>query len=384
MKLNSVIQGDCLETLKTLPDNSVDCLITDPPAGITFMGKHWDGDRSGMIHWVNWLSEILSEALRVMKPGACGAVWSIPRTCGWTQLAIELAGFRVWDSVAIMQGQGFPKAQQLPNGWKTPALKPSHETWFLIQKPCEDAIARNVLKWGTGGVNVEAVRIEGEFKSGWSSCPGFKSVGGIMNKIKEKMDAKPDNPSGRYPANTILICSPECEGGDHAEHCPVSILAVQGGERKSGGYPAEGSQRTRQSTYGEPSARSEQRFTQTTGTAARYFQQLPHDPDTFRYFPKASKNDRTCNGAVDNIHPTVKSTALMKYFCKFLCPPDGVVLDPFGGSGSTALGAIAAGVNYLLIEQEAEYVAIAKERINARMMLTESQMTLFNEGILNV
>ena len=369
--MSQVVQGDCLEVMRTLPDNSVDCLITDPPAGIAFMGKAWDGDRSGMIHWVNWLSEILSEALRVMKPGACGAVWSIPRTCGWTQLAIELAGFRVWDSVAIMQGQGFPKAQQLPNGWKTPALKPSHENWFLIQKPCEDSIARNVLKWGTGGVNVKAVRIGAA-----ESLIRSAIVRNDNNVYSKGLGAGAQlEPSGRYPANTILICAPECEGDDHAEHCPVSILGVQSGERKSGGGNGHRTGKGvswNENTCGLRQARSTtDGIESSTGTAARYFQQIPHDSDTFHYFPKTSKSDRTCNGAVDNVHPTVKSTALMEYFCKLLCPPDGIVLDPFGGSGSTALGAIAAGVNYLLIEQEAEYVAIAQERINARIAKPE-------------
>ena len=78
-----LIPGDCLEVLKTLPTASVDCLISDPPAAIAFMGKDWDKDRGGGIHWINWLSEIMAEALRVMKPGAVGAVWSI--LCTHTQ-----------------------------------------------------------------------------------------------------------------------------------------------------------------------------------------------------------------------------------------------------------------------------------------------------------
>lgn len=96
---NKVIQGDCLEVLKGIPDNYFDSLITDPPAGISFMGKNWDDHKGGMFQWINWMSEVMSESLRVMKPGACGLVWSIPRTSHWTGMALELAGFRLIDCV---------------------------------------------------------------------------------------------------------------------------------------------------------------------------------------------------------------------------------------------------------------------------------------------
>lgn len=338
MNVNTLLLGDCLEILKTLPSNSVDSLITDPPAGISFFNKTWDGNRSGMLEWVNWLSEVLSESLRVMKPGACGVIWSIPRTCGWTQLAIEMSGLRTVDSIAILQGQGFPKGLDLGKkagesweGWKSPQLKPSHETWFLVQKPVESTITKNVIKWGTGGINIESCRIK---------------------------------PTGRYPANTILICSPDCNAATHAEICPVTILAEQGGERKNGG-----------SLKGKDYLDSPVRFTKglqtrvneglpgDSGTAVRYFKQLSHDLDTFHYFTKAATRDRNCDGQVINTHPTVKNRELMRYFCRLLTPLNGIVLDPFGGSGSTAIGAIEEGFNYILIEKEEEYYEIATARI---------------------
>ena len=441
LPLNQIILGDAIEVLKTLPDNSVDALITDPPAGINFMGKTFDHNRGGMIPWVNWLSEIMSESLRVMKPGAIGLVWSIPRTCGWTQLALELAGFKIIDSIAILNGSGFPKGADIskqidklndcdrevigtparpdgshrnplnggnpgtvldtigelntngsmgvitaPNhpdavkwdGWKSAQLKPSHEDWFIVQKPVEGTIARNIIKWGVGGVNISACKIGDETRTyAVTGTPGGNSqrlIGGDGRNAEngrlyaqKSKDKPPVTVSGRYPANTILVCSPECEGETHARSCPVSILGEQGGKRKNGGQNiTSNSKFTSMFGCGASKGKGATQFAGDTGTAARYFKQLPHDPetfDTFHYFTKASQKDRSCDGAVENTHPTVKNRSLMRYFCKLITPPGGVVLDPFGGSGSTAIGAIEEGFNYLLIEKEEEYHAIAISRI---------------------
>lgn len=111
--INQIIHGDCFEVLKDIPDNFIDSLITDPPAGISFMGKDWDRNKGGILQWINWFSEVMAECLRVMKPGACGLVWSIPRTSHWTGMALELAGFKIIDIVHVAQGQGFPKGQDI-------------------------------------------------------------------------------------------------------------------------------------------------------------------------------------------------------------------------------------------------------------------------------
>jgi site-specific DNA-methyltransferase (adenine-specific) len=205
--LNTVFHGDCLDVLKTFPDNYFDSLITDPPSSISFMSMKWDDDKGGMLNWINWLSEVMNEAMRTMKPGAIGLVWSIPRTSHWTGMALELAGFRIIDIVHHANGGGFPKGQDVSkqidrmlgeerevigilsckngtnalggswqdnptltkssselakqwDGWKTPALKPAIEGWWLVQKKCsESSIVRNILKHGTGGLNIEAGRI---------------------------------------------------------------------------------------------------------------------------------------------------------------------------------------------------------------------------------
>lgn len=204
--INQIIHGDCLEVLKSIPDNYFDSLITDPPAGISFMSKNWDDHKGGMLNWINWFSEVMNECLRTMKSGACGLVWSIPRTSHWTGMALELAGFRLIDVIHHCQGEGFPKGQDIskhidalygaereimgkakgtgrqnPNwngtsagrkknylspeynvtapatpeakqwdGWKTPALKPSVEGWWLVQKPISES--------SEGGKSLESIR----------------------------------------------------------------------------------------------------------------------------------------------------------------------------------------------------------------------------------
>src|SRR5690242_18140162 len=106
----SVFHGDCLAMLRSMPDNSVDALVTDPPSGISFMQRAWDKDKGGRDKWIAWLAEIMREAFRVMKPGAHGFVWAIPRTSHWTGMAIEDAGFEVRDSFHHLFASGFPKS----------------------------------------------------------------------------------------------------------------------------------------------------------------------------------------------------------------------------------------------------------------------------------
>ena len=124
-----VQQGDSAEVLEALPTASVDALVTDPPAGIGFMGKEWDGHKGGRDKWIAWLAGVLSECRRVMKPGAMGWVWALPRTAHWTATACEDAGFAVRDVLVHVFGTGFPKSRAL--------LKPAAEMWVLIKAPGE-------------------------------------------------------------------------------------------------------------------------------------------------------------------------------------------------------------------------------------------------------
>jgi len=439
--MNRVLQGDCLEVLRELPDNYFDSLITDPPAGIAFMGKKWDHHKGGMLEWINWLGEILTEANRTMKPGALGLVWSIPRTSHWTGMAIELAGFRIVDIVHSCQGSGFPKAQDIGklidnmagaerevigfddqkfkkmansppckpskgwnnnsmtaeggciltapatdeakqwDGWKTPALKPAVEGWWLIQKPItESSIARNILKHGVGGINIEACRIgmkDGDKKGEGGGGVHHGQVGrGIENKIYGTGFIRNgvDHSTGRYPANLVLSCGANCDGGDHSSDCPVTLFPETHGagfaqDRQAKWINTKLSKDETFKNIGTSSACGH-RFGDK-GTAARFFKQLPFDSETttsIYYQAKASKSDRSCGGVVPNVHPTVKSRHLIAYFLKLITPPGGVVLDCFGGSGTTAVASIENGFNYCLIEKESEYIEIINQRIAATQL----------------
>lgn len=105
--------GNCLEVMRTFPDNSIDTVITDPPAGIAFMGKEWDSDKGGSAQWIAWLTEIMAECLRVTKPGGMALVWSIPRTSHWTGMAVEQAGWIPRDVITHLFGTGFPKSHNI-------------------------------------------------------------------------------------------------------------------------------------------------------------------------------------------------------------------------------------------------------------------------------
>jgi site-specific DNA-methyltransferase (adenine-specific) len=433
--LNQIIHGDCFEVLKNIPDNYFDSLISDPPAGISFMSKEFDHNKGGMLNWINWLSEIMAECLRVMKPGACGLVWSLPRTSHWTGMALELAGFRIIDICHVAQGQGFPKSQdiskqidqlfgeereviglktrpdgtQRPNyknwgendcwkglarnecetapsspeakqwdGWKTPALKPAVEGWWLVQKPIsESSIARNILKHGVGGLNIEASRVGTESTIRTMGCnpTNRSSYGTFAHDKTEKMIG--GSTSGRFPSNLILSCGANCKGENHSPDCPVTVVGEQSGVSVS-------SDRPRNNGDFKSVAKGKE-YAHTTfghndqGTAARFFKQIPFDPETIPsvyYQAKASPNDRSNSGEIKNTHPTVKSRHLMKYLITLITPENGIVLDPFCGSGTTALACKELGRNYICIEKEKEYFDIACDRINQPREYSELEIEI--------
>lgn len=426
---NQIIKGDCFEVMKDIPDNYFDSLITDPPAGISFMGKDWDKNKGGMVDWINWFSDVMSECLRVMKPGACGLVWSLPRTSHWTGMALELAGFKVIDICHHCQGEGFPKGQDVSkqidqllgeerevigkktgafmlksnefgqkgingtnydipisipsspeakqwDGWKTPALKPAVEGWWLVQKPIsESSIARNILKHGVGGLNIEECRIEPQDKESFNKNWDRETVsdirgGNFKNAKSGAMPSRWDAPTGRYPANLILSCGANCKSENHSPDCPVTVIGEQSGVSLSV-QSLRGC--TGRHDAGDSTSRNIKDYSNSvrghsdTGTAARFFKQLPFDPETIPsvyYQSKASPKDRSSNGRIDNTHPTVKSRHLMKYLITLITPENGIVLDPFCGSGTTAVACKELNRKYICIEKEQEYFNIACDRIN--------------------
>jgi len=351
-----LINGDCLEQMKRLPDNSVDSIVTDPPYGISFMAKKWDYDVPKV--------EVWKEAMRVLKHGGHALIACGTRTQHRMVVNIEDAGFEIRDVVSWIYGSGFPKSlnihkkdERCPDGWGT-ALKPACEFFTLARKPLsEKTVAANVLKWGTGGINIDGCRVgtEGATKKvDTNKCReslgkyGDGLNGGKVSKLN----------MGRFPANLIHDGSQQV-----LELFPESNHKTGGKFKAKGAFPIES----------EPVRHNDK------GSAARFF-----------YCPKASKKDRdeglegfegveNSNGDkwsdVDrrdgkvpvvrkNTHPTVKPTALMAYLCRLITPTGGTVLDPYMGSGSTGKAAVGEGFNFVGIELDEDYFKIAEARVN--------------------
>jgi hypothetical protein len=393
----TLIKADCVEAMQDMPDASVDAVVCDPPAGIAFMGKEWDKDKGGRNGWVAWMTEVMCEALRVLKPGGHAVVWALPRTAHWTALALEDAGFEVRDAVLHCFGTGFPKSQDISKfiekmdgtdaakkwaGWGS-ALKPSQEIWWLCRKPLDGTLAANTLKHGVGGLNIDGCRVGGEpspsVERRKNAAPG-ESIGASgwttparppeynMQRVGETL--------GRWPANLLLSHSPSCvhldtEGDTDlwacVPGCPVRAMDAQSGP--SGGCaPASGptlGKLGKHGIYGKATGEnmSKVAFHGKVDGASRFFMRFDPNDAPFIYQAKANTKDRSAGIEGRNSHPTVKSTALMAYLCRLVTPPGGIVLDPFMGSGSTGVAALREGFRFIGIEREQEYFDIATQRI---------------------
>ena len=323
--------------MQTMIDEGVqvDSIVTDPPYELGFMGKSWDSTG------IAFQKETWELALQLLKPGGHLLAFGGSRTYHRMAVAIENAGFEIRDQIMWLYGSGFPKSRNIGKdmekrkvggiknlkkigekkgikvetgtqgysyskeyvpgismggkqisgdipvyeitneyaGWGI-ALKPAHEPVVMARKPLEGTCADNVLKHGTGGINIDECRVTGE-------------------------DTK-----GRFPANVMHDGSEEATAG------------------------------------------------------------FPHDSKKFFYCPKVSKTERN-SGCSANKHPTVKPIDLMKYLCRLVTPPGGVVLDPFMGSGSTGLACKDEGFDFIGIEREKDYYAIAEQRINSSAPLMD-------------
>ena len=326
MAVLDLLHGDCRTVMAGLPAASVDAVVCDPPYGLSFMGKDWDHGVPGVAFW--------SAALRVAKPGAHLLAFGGTRTFHRLAVAIEDAGWEIRDTVMWVYGSGFPKSHNAGNGWGT-ALKPAWEPIIVARKPLEGTVAANVLAHGTGALNIDGCRVSygGEkVQTFWNNRGGAtinaaEGVGTVPRTGEDAYDAS----KGRWPANLIH------DGSDE-------VLAGFPQSTSTGGQKAwvNGSDKFVESVNRAPFNFGD------TGSAARFF-----------YCAKASKADRD----EGNRHPTVKPTALMRYLCKLVTPPAGTVLDPFMGSGSTGKAARMDGFGFIGIEQDAEYIAIARARI---------------------
>jgi len=405
--------GDSLEVLRGYPDNHFDSIVTDPPYGLSFMGRKWDYDVPTVELWL--------ECLRVLKPGGHLLAFAGTRTQHRMAVNIEDAGFEIRDMLAWVYGSGFPKSldvskaidkaagaerevigkvlgmgKQNPEwngtaqgraensfkpeynatapateaarqwqGWGT-ALKPALEPITVARKPLgEKTVAANVLTHGTGGINVDGCRVptEDNLNGGAYAQNGTERDDGWG--MQRAGAGEFQQPQGRWPANLIHDGSDEVVG-----LFPQTTSGKPCGNRNVAGFATATEHGTALTGFGD------------SGSAARFF-----------YCAKASKADRDegCEGLEErqhqsgmggampvdddgkerdrfkavsrNHHPTVKPTALMRYLCRLVTPPEGIVLDPFMGSGSTGKAAVLEGFEFIGIEREAEYLQIAKARI---------------------
>jgi DNA modification methylase len=377
LPINQVLHGNSLEVLKTLEDNSVDSIVTDPPYELGFMNKKWDS--TGIAYNV----ELWKECLRVLKPGGHLLAFGGTRTYHRMACAIEDAGFEIKDCIQWIYGSGFPKSHDIskgidkklgtyvegellpssrttgasatgiattfrkktaPNpqapeakqwaGWGT-ALKPANEPIVLARKPLsEKTVVENVLKWGTGGINIDDCRVGTET----IKTQGGQKFPNLYGNFKE---CKESYHQGRFPANVIL----DEEAGRMLDEQSGSISYGN----KPGGYSYSDRQYAVQGFVKDCKPKAPSNYGDSGG-ASRFF-----------YCAKASKKER----GEGNNHPTVKPVKLMEYLIKLVTPPEGIVLDPFFGSGTTGVAAVNLGFNYIGIELDEQYVEIARRRINA-------------------
>ncbi len=373
--------GDCLEVLRTLADSSVDAVVTDPPYGLAFMGKRWDYDVPAVDVW--------AECIRVLKPGGHLLAFAGTRTQHRMAVRIEDAGFEIRDMIAWVYGSGFPKSLDVSKaidkaagaeggrgpmkrggerlarledgkrygdgrwgdesgrdpytyapatpeaqqwaGWGT-ALKPAMEPITVARKPLIGTVAANVLEHGTGAINVDGCRVGAEDMSGqWDREWNQDGTFGNGKRASQGKQCAP----GRWPANLI-----------HDGSEDVTELLSDSARFF---YCAKASKRDRDDGL-------DSFATQITDVHAKHYS---------RRMDEVVRADGKPPAMGKNTHPTVKPTDLMRYLCRLVTPPNGTILDPFTGSGSTGKAAMLEGFQFIGIEREAEYVEIAKARIEA-------------------
>jgi site-specific DNA-methyltransferase (adenine-specific) len=359
--------ADCRAALASMADSSVDSIVCDPPYELGFMGKGWD--KTGIAND----PAVWAECLRVLKPGGHLLAFSGSRTYHRMTCAIEDAGFEVRDQIMWIYGSGFPKSRNLGEGRGT-ALKPAHEPICVARKPFKGTILANVLKFLTGAFNIDACRVGDEKRT--ASVRSFAACHGNSFGAPGTADARRGAASeskeyvGRWPANVIhdgsadvLTAFPDAKGAQ---------AAVTGNEPSS----------KTNAVYGQFGGRpASMPRVELEKSAARFF-----------YCAKASPADRheglvnpgpqfkqgttlrqvevaAASGELSgNTHPTVKPTDLMAYLCRLVTPAGGTVLDPFMGSGSTGKAAMREGFNFIGIELDAGYLAIADARIKHELL----------------
>ena len=471
MSKTKLMLGDNIESLKKLPDNSVDSIVSDPPYALNFMNKRWDSEVPSVEFW--------KEVYRVLKPGGHVLSFGGTRTYHRMVVNIEDAGFEIRDQIQWIYGSGFPKShnigkavdklqgndrevvstqeslwkpstntyqgdnrdkENLDNwskkkfdytkgsspyeGWGT-ALKPANEPICVARKPLsEKSVAENVLKWRTGGINVDGCRVGTTDTYNYKNGPGGNSFSVGKEPDGKRIEPVEMNSEGRFPANIILECiCDEVIKGEKGEAkkttrdrkydtgdtnpqfnslngkieaidnyndkgdihtnpmCPCYIMDQQSGTTttkpdlnyKYDNTDCDGN--TFQSR-GKYTPRSDK------GGASRFFYQAKvskaernmgldgfeekkKDFETTTRTNKETADKFGCErkGTAKNSHPTIKPVSLMSYLCRMVTPPGGICLDPFMGSGSTGIAARLEGFKFIGMEMSEEYFKIAEARI---------------------
>ena len=466
MESNKIIEGDCIEELKKLPENSVDAIVTDPPYGLGFMNKEWDspakhrelverelkrsaerkkqgksptdapfsqsvqpglaikGAKEG--RWYQeWCEQWSKELFRVLKPGGyflsfCATRMYHRMTCG-----IEDAGFEIRDTIMWLYGSGFPKSLNIGKqidkiegnerevvgenknarinppqkdvyeagirgkecdltkgnseweGWGT-ALKPACEPIVVARKPLsEKNVALNVLKWGTGGINIDGCRVgDGSDKIKGGCKKSNEGWNKLVNKHKEQA-TKDIYSKGRFPANIIL----DEEAGKMLDKqsgiLGSNSLAIRKTFNTGGSgnvyttthdnignvVSIKGKGGASRFFYCAKASKSERNYGCDDLESKRGGSMEANTTDTMQLGGASLKGEPKEIQQTKNNHPTVKPIALMEYLIRLVTPKGGIVLDPFLGSGTTAIACIKEGANYIGIEKEPEYIKIAKSRL---------------------
>ena len=393
----TVINADSIDHLKTLPDSSIDAVVTDPPYGLGncspravsaaltawlageeyqpsgagFMGKSWDAFVPG--------PELWREVYRVLKPGGHAVIFAGSRTVDLMGVAVRLAGFEVRDMLHWLYGSGFPKSHDVSkaldkragaerevigagvsgstrliysggmgafditapasplaqqwSGWGT-ALKPAHEPILLCRKPLAGSVAENVEQWGVGGLNIDGCRLQWGEEEPYHYPNGLGKESNVdpssirLGRLEGQQITGAEN--GRWPANILLDPS------------AGAALDLQAGFEAS-------------RFFYEGKASREEREAGLVGLEARAVGDGRETPIDNPYQRGETRRQ--------NVHPTVKPLAVMRWLCKLITPPGGVILDPFCGSGTTGCAAAQLGFEFLGIEREPEYAEIARARI---------------------
>jgi len=409
--INKIICGDCLEIMKYIPDNSIDTIITDPPYGLAFMGKEWDSFGTDLKKYQEWTRRWAVEALRVAKPGATLLCFGGTRT--WHRLAcgLEDAGWVIKDTIMWITAQGFPKSLNIAKslqkkgevqeakqweGYGT-ALKPAFEPIIFAVKSPEGSYSDNTLKWKVAGLNIDGGRIRTNdiFFRKPTSCKENKIRKTNFNVSKLIGSVTDDWKKGRFPANVILECTCDeiIEKGKIGKNIPRNNEPSKA-DSKIYGFAKYKNMHKSGAHY------QDQIFVHTNPECPCYqLDRQQKNASRFFYCVKASRNERDMglenlpdkigggmkgtedqtlltgsgnirNNKMKNNHPTVKPLKLMEYLCLLTKTPyGGIVLDPFIGSGTTAIAAKNVGRDYIGIELVSEYVEIARERIKGAMPL---------------